>query len=117
MKTEYEFQGPEEAIMADAAKWSKILAIVTFINGGLQLINCNIIGAGVNAALGALFLGASKSFQTVVDTQGSDIAHTLQALEKIGSVFMVRIVLMCIALGLMVLVGFIFAMMAASGGF
>jgi len=110
-RLDYEFTQRENKTIQKAASWAKILAIVIFIQAGLSAIQqlaalniCGVIvGVGVALAVGISFFQAGKSLQAVVDTEGSDIGHMMTALERLGTAFMIRIVLVCVAIGLVVL--------------
>ncbi len=114
---EYEFTTLENQTVDKAATWTKILAIVMIIDGGLALFGCNIIGAAIKIAIGVYFLNAAKALKAVVDTEGSDVTNMMTALDKIGSAFIVRIWVMVIGVCLMLVLGMIaiavFARLAA----
>ena len=82
------------------------------MNAALAVLNLNIVQIGISLAVGISFFQGGRAFQSVVDTQGNDIHHMMQALEKIGTAFMIRIVVTLIAV---VLIGVLLAIVAAVG--
>ncbi len=99
----YEFRDSENEVIRKAAGGAKFLGILFFIQAGLQLFNFNIIAIAINVALGVSFFQGGKSLQAVTETQGNDIPHLMEGLEKLSSALLIRLVLVGIALGLVAL--------------
>ncbi|CAN5924355.1 hypothetical protein BH11MYX4_BH11MYX4_00420 [soil metagenome] len=125
----YEFNDTENAIIDKAASRAKLWGIISTTIGGLQcLASCGAIASpglatnlptGIVAiVVGITFMGVGNSLKMVVQTQGNDLMHMMQALDKMGSAFMVQIVCAIIGFVLTVLafllVAFIFVAAAAS---
>jgi hypothetical protein len=79
----------------------------------------NLPAGIVGIVVGISFLGVGNSLKAVVQTQGNDVAHMMQALEKMGGAFLVQII--CAIAGFvltviaMLIVAFVFmAVVAAS---
>lgn len=100
----YEFRESENEVLAKAANAAKFLGIVFFVQAAFALINFNIIGLAIDIALGVSFFQGGKSLQAVVETQGNDIPHLMEGLEKLSSALLIRLVLIGIALGFMILI-------------
>lgn len=100
----YEFTPAQDAIIGKAATWARWLGIVMFIEAGLQLVNINLIGVVIHGAIGYFFWKGGTSLQSVVDTQGHDIAHLMSALEQVGHALLIRLILLAVLAGLMLLV-------------
>jgi hypothetical protein len=115
MQGEYEFNETENQTIAAAARWARALGIVLVVNGALMILNCNIIGAALNIWVGAYFISGGGSLDSVVKTQGNDVANMMQALTKLATAFKIRVIITLVAVGLLVLVFGAVAMMAASG--
>jgi hypothetical protein len=96
-RPQYEFQPHENAVLAKLATWAKFLAIVLYVQAVGALVGRNVLGAGIDLAIGLSFWGGAKSLQAVVETQGNDVTHLMTALDKLSTVFTFRIVLMAIA--------------------
>ena len=58
----------------------------------------------VAIVIGVTFMGVGSSLKMVVQTQGNDLMHMMQALQKMGSAFMVQIVCAIIGFVLAVLI-------------
>ena len=102
---EYEFDATQNASIASAALWARILGIALIVVGAAALINCNVIEFALNLVIGIYFLGGASSLSAVVNTQGNDIAHMMQALSKLGAAFKVRVIMTLVAVGLLVVCG------------
>lgn len=100
----YEFRESENEVLRKASNAAKFLGIVFFVQAALALINFNIIGLAIDIALGVSFFQGGKSLQSVVETQGNDIPHLMEGLEKLSSALLIRLVLIGIALGFFVLI-------------
>ena len=101
---DYEFTSLENKTIGKAALWTKGVGIISFLNAGLQLLEIGeksllgiIITMAIYVAIGVAFFKGGVAFQKVVDTEGNDIAHMMEALTKVGSAFMIRIVITVIA--------------------
>jgi hypothetical protein len=112
----YEFNDTENAIIDKAASRARLWGIISTTIGALQcLASCGAVAspglatnlpAGIVAiVVGITFMGVGNSLKMVVKTQGSDLMHMMQALDKMGSAFMVQIV--C------AIVGFVLTLLAA----
>ncbi|MDB4941844.1 MAG: hypothetical protein JWP97_1378 [Labilithrix sp.] len=125
----YEFNDTENAIIDKAASRAKLWGIISAAIGGLQVLSS--CGAVANAGLatnfpsgvvaiivGVTFLGLGNSLKAVVQTQGNDLMHMMQALDKMSSAFMVQIV--CAIIGFVltaiafVIIAFVLVATAAS---
>jgi len=123
----YEFNDTENAIIDKAASRAKLWGIISTVIGGLQcvmscfafaspLLATNFITGVVAIVVGIVFMGVGNSLKQVVQTQGNDLMHMMQALDKMGSAFMVQIVCAIVGFALLV-VGFfvlIFVVLAAA---
>lgn len=125
----YEFNEAENAVIDKAAARAKLWGIISTVIGVLQVLSS--CGAVANAGLatnfpsgviaiivGVTFLGVGNSLKAVVQTQGNDLMHMMQALDKMSSAFMVQIV--CAIIGFVltaiafVIVAFVLVAAAAS---
>jgi hypothetical protein len=99
----YEFDHQQNMVIQQAAFWARLLGIFLIITGCVGLLNCNIITFALDLAVGIAFLGGASAFTAVVNTQGNDVMHLMQALDKIGRAFKIRVIVTFIAVGLMAL--------------
>ncbi len=123
----YEFNDNENAIIDRAASRAKLWGIISTVLGVLQcLMSCfavanpllatNLPTGVVAVVVGITFMGVGNSLKQVVQTQGNDLMHMMQALDKMGSAFMVQIVCAIVGFALMA-IGFfvlIFVVLAAA---
>lgn len=115
MSGQYEFNEMENRTIAKVGLWAMVLGVVYFADAALSLVpDFNVIGAGISVTIGIFYLLGGRAFRTVVNTEGSDVTHMLSALSKVGIAFLVRIILMLILGGVLVTVGIIAGLVAAS---
>jgi hypothetical protein len=106
MRGEYEFKESENRIIGKTALWSKILAIVMFVEAGVEILNnFNVVSAGIYVVIGIFYLLGGKALKAVVDTEGSDVTLMMSALNKLGTAFLIRIIVTAIAAGLILIIG------------
>jgi hypothetical protein len=121
----YEFNDTENAIIDKAASRAKLWGIISTTIGGLQcLASCGAIASpglatnlptGIDAiVVGITFMGVGNSLKSVVQTQGNDLMHMMQALDKMGSAFMVQIVCAIIGVVLTAVAFFLVALFAVA---
>jgi hypothetical protein len=99
----YEFNDQENAVIAQAAFWARLLGIFLIVTGAVSLLNCNVISFALDLAVGISFLGGATSLTAVVNTQGNDVMHMMTALSKLGSAFKIRVIVTLVAVALLVL--------------
>jgi hypothetical protein len=97
----YEFNQQENAVIAQAAFWARLLGIFLIVTGAVAMLNCNIIQFALDLAVGIAFLGGATSLNAVVNTQGNDVQHMMTALTKLGGAFKIRVIVTFIAVGLL----------------
>lgn len=113
----YEFTTEENRVIARTALWSSVLGGALCVQAMLKLVDFaeNPIGTLVTIVIsliiGGSFLYGGASLRKVVDTEGLDIAHLMEALRQLTRAFTIRIVLVLI---MVVLVGIVFLMFSAS---
>lgn len=107
---QYEFSEQENQTIEKCAAWSKALAVLFYFNAALQVINFNIIGIAIYVGIGIAFWKASKSLAAVVETQGSDVKHLMDALKALSGAFMIRLICVAVGFGLLFIIGLIAAL-------
>ena len=105
----YEFTEQENVTVERAAAWAKGLGLLMFVQCGLQLINLNVIGVLLYVVLGVLFWRGGAALTKVVETQGNDVGHLLEAMRQLGQALLLRIVVVSAAAVILLLVGVITA--------
>lgn len=125
----YEFNDFENSIIDKAAGRAKLWGIISTVIGGLQVLgSCGMVANASYATwlpqgiialvVGITFIGVGNSLKSVVQTQGNDLMHMMQALQKLGSAFMIQIIATIIGIVLvaliMVLAMFVLVAAAAS---
>jgi hypothetical protein len=99
----YEFNAYENTIIGATARKAKLWGTISTVIGVLQLIgSCGMVKnpywagglpAGIVAVvIGVTFVGVGRSLSHVVVTQGDDIKHLMQAMEKLGTAFTINII-------------------------
>ena len=122
----YEF---ENSVIDKTASRAKLWGIISTVIGALQLLgSCGMVAnasyatylpSGIIAlVVGITFIGVGNSLKSVVQTQGNDMMHMMQAMQKLGSAFMIQIIATIIGIVLvaliMVLAMFVLVAAAAS---
>jgi uncharacterized membrane protein HdeD (DUF308 family) len=108
----YEFNAEENAVISSAALWARILGVALIVTGLASLINCNVISFILDLIVGIFFITGGSSLAAVVNTQGNDIAHMMQALGKLGTAFKIRVIVTLVALVLILLFAFAVVVLA-----
>lgn len=126
---DYEFNGYENSIIDKAASRAKLWGVISTTIGILQIFgSCfmfasptlgTYLPAGIVAVVvGITFIGCGNSLKAVVSTQGNDIMHLMQAMQKLSTAFIIQIICAIIGFVLAViavlLVMFVFVAVAAS---
>lgn len=125
----YEFNDFENSVIDKTAGRAKLWGIISSVIGALQLLgSCGMVAnpsfatylpSGIIAlVVGITFIGVGNSLKSVVQTQGNDMMHMMQAMQKIGSAFMIQIIATIVGVVLlaiiMVLTMFVLVAAAAS---
>ena len=110
MSDQYEFNEQQNQVFQTLASSMKFVGIALIILGPLTMLNVlnddysSVISGVINMIIGFLTLGASKPVQQIVDTEGNDIDHLMNAATELGklyglqkAIFMVGIVFIVIA--------------------
>ncbi len=99
---QYEFSQRENETISRIAFWTKTLAIVMFISAGLSTISCNIFFIVYYVVVAIFLIMAGTALQKVVDTQGRDISKMIEALDRLSTSFLARIIVMLSTVALLV---------------
>lgn len=125
----YEFNDYENSVIMKTAGRARLWAIISMIMGVLTTMSgCGFIASPglllnfptgiVSIIVGVMFLGVANSLENVAKTQGSDLAHMMQALDKLGGAFFTQTIVTIIGFVLMivcvVLVVFVLAVAAVA---
>jgi hypothetical protein len=125
----YEFNEYENSIIDKTASRAKLWGIISTTIGALQIVgSCGMFAsptlatylpAGIVAiVVGVTFIGAGNSLKSVVTTQGNDLMHLMQAMQKMSTAFIIEIICAIVGFVLAVigilLVMFVFVAVAAS---
>jgi hypothetical protein len=111
----YEFNEFENSIIDKTAGRAKLWGIISTVIGALQLLgSCGMVAnasyatylpSGIIAlVVGITFIGVGNSLKSVVQTQGNDMMHMMQAMQKLGSAFMIQIIATIIGIVLVALI-------------
>jgi len=115
----YEFTAEQNNILRQLSKRMKAVAIFLFIIGGLVIVQGiqelvyggNLLySAGMAAVyilMGIWTFKAAKSFEEVVQTEGSDIDHLMKANSSLLSLYNLQFWLLIIAMILIIVAAFV----------
>jgi hypothetical protein len=125
----YEFNDYENSVIDKTAARAKLWGIISTVIGALQIMgSCGMFASpslatylpsGIVAiVVGVTFIGAGNSLRNVVTTQGSDMMHLMQAMQKMSTAFIIEIICSVVGFVLAVvgilLLMFVFVAVAAS---
>jgi hypothetical protein len=125
----YEFNDYENSVIDKTASRMKLWGIISTVIGGLQIVeSCGMFWSAqyatnlpigiVAIVVGVTFIGAGNSLKAVVTTQGNDLMHMMQAMQKMSSAFIIEIICAIVGFVLAIIgaliVGFIAVAVAAS---
>lgn len=125
----YEFNEYENSVIDKTASRMKLWGVISTTIGALQIVgSCGMFAspnlatylpAGIVAiVVGVTFMGAGNSLKSVVTTQGNDMMHLMQAMQKMSTAFIIEIICAVVGFVLAVLgillVMFVFVAAAAS---
>lgn len=112
----YEFTEEENRMIAQTGARATLWGFVAIVTGVLALVGLivslvfknELISHGLQAnyvtvfvvslvpivlthlVISTLYIGVGKSLRTVVQTQGNDVEHLMQSLDKLGTVFLIE---------------------------
>ncbi len=110
----YEFTVPQNAIIQKTATYAKVWGIFSIVLGAMQILvgmaSWAQVPAGiVSIVIGTVFIGVAGSLKAVVVTEGNDIDHMMTAVQRLGTAFMIQVIVTVAA----VIVGILVASTAA----
>jgi hypothetical protein len=122
-QTGYEFTSQENATIGGAASWTKAAGIIQAIVGGLMMLGgvaallrsgaagiVNIATALIPLVVGISLVSAAGSLSRVVTTQGSDIAHMMEAMKAYERAFKIQVIIVAVAFFIGIIAGILGAM-------
>jgi hypothetical protein len=134
----HEFTAEQNKVISRLATRMFWAGLVQIVFGCLQLVgNCSVQSGGgeykavasagpfylIIVIVGALLIGASRSFKRIVTTQGADVRHLMSALGSLSKAALVEIisfvilgVVMLLVLAVMGMLVYVLATMFGSGG-
>lgn len=104
---QYEFTQEQNRVIGKLASHMRLAGIIQIVFGALQLVgNCSLsagegnlkfssTGSPVYLVLivsGAIMIAASVSFKRIVDTEGRDISHLMDALGRFSTSILVQLI-------------------------
>lgn len=126
----YEFNDMENAVIAKAAGRARMWGIISIVIGALYTLSgfffflsptllTNFASGIKDIIVGIVFLGVAGSLTSVVQTQGNDVQHMMQALDKLSTSLMVQIIVTIVGVilgALLMVLGMLFFVAAAAAG-
>lgn len=118
----YEFNEQENGRIKLAAMFTKIFGGVSFLTGGIAFLLSFVpfitlgfipqafvnvmfasIGALISIGIGYMYYSSGQAFSRVVDTQGDDITHLVDAIGRLRSAFRFEVILFGVAFGFIII--------------
>lgn len=112
----HEFTAEQNKVIKDLSQAMMIVAIAWFVYGGISLIVPFVgwVTGAILIAIGVYLWGAMKSMKSIVETEGNDIEHLMQAIDKLRSYFKTFAILTIIGIVVLVLFSFLLVGLLAS---
>ena len=99
----YEFNDKENDVIARAANRTRAWGVLSMLLGGMNVIAggiaflypillANLVSGVVSMVVGASFVRAARSLSSVVTTQGDDVRHMMEALDRVSTALVVQMV-------------------------
>jgi hypothetical protein len=114
-RPQHEFTAEENEILAELALWSGILGTLKLVQAVIGILGKNLIGGAIELAVGLSLLGGRKALRAAVDTSGNDVDHLMVAVDKLATVFQLRLILSLLGAIAIVFLVVVFAILAAAG--
>lgn len=122
---QYEFNEYENSILAKTASRAKLWGIIAIVYGALNVVSTcgafarpdmliNFPQGIVGIVVGIMFLGVGSSLGSVTTTQGNDIGHLMQGMEKLSNAFLIQVIATLVGVGLAILIFILVAIFAAA---
>lgn len=103
---QYEFGRHENAVFGDVARWMRVVAVLSVLGLFTPLHFEGALGKMLTLVVSALLWLGARGFRRVVCTEGHDVTHLMEALDRLTTVLTLRSVAR--------LVGFALAAVAAT---
>ncbi len=97
---QYEFGHYENNVFGDVARWMTIAAVVNALGPLTPLHGDGALGTVLTLVVSALLLMGASAFRRVVSTQGNDVTHLMEALDRLTTVLTLRSVARLVAFAL-----------------
>lgn len=117
----YEFSSSENLTIERTARFARAFGVISAILGVLASLDV-VLSMAANSAraaelpqslaaiiVGVIFVRVAAALQLVVNTEGNDVQHMMEAVKKLGDAFLIQLAVMAIAVIAMVLIGHILA--------
>ncbi len=118
----YEFNSSENLTIERTARFVRAFGVISAILGVLASLDI-ALSLSANSAraaelpqslaaiiVGVIFVRVAGALQLVVNTEGNDVQHMMEAIKKLGDAFLIQLAVMAIAVIAMVLLGHILAL-------
>jgi hypothetical protein len=119
-ETQYEFNSEQNTILSDLAKKMRFVGIFEIVLGAVYFLGSIAtfsianVGTGViDILLGYLTLKASKFFQAIVESEGNDMTHLMNAVVELKNLYAIQFWLN-IFLIVVIALGIVFGLYAMS---
>lgn len=87
---QYEFGHYENSVFGDVAKWMTVAAVVNVLGMLTPLHVEGTLGGVLTLVVSLLLWMGASAFRRVVSTQGNDVTHLMEALDRLTTVLTLR---------------------------
>lgn len=107
--TSHEFGPRENEVIGDAARWIGFWSWIAILGGVIVGVGSlftpdvdfgGVIFGLIYVMIGFFFRGSASSMRAVVDTSGADVAHLMDALDRLTAAFRIMVLLVAIGVAL-----------------
>jgi hypothetical protein len=87
---QYEFGRYENSVFGDVARWMTVAAVVNALGLLTPLHVEGALGGVLTLVVSLLLWMGASAFRRVVSTQGNDVTHLMEALDRLTTVLTLR---------------------------
>jgi hypothetical protein len=111
----FAFAPEDREKIVKAGQGARLMGIVLFVEAGLSLVNANIVGAAVSGVPGMFFFNGGNALKKLEFEDGHDIAHLMEGYDKLGTMFLIRLIFVAVMMAILCAAGFLIWWLISSG--
>ena len=113
----YEFTGEQNEIIRRAGNGMMAFGVFQLVVAFFNLLSLNVFAVATAGVVGLFGVQAGSAFKQVTESTGNDVAHLMEALDKVSRLVMARLIILAIWVGGLTLGAAFLAAMLVSGEF